>query len=221
MKIAVLIPTLNEGESIKRVIESIPDIENADARVYVIDGCSTDGTQENAVTAGATLIEEPRKGYGRAYRTGLERIKADIYVTLDGDNSYPAEEIPRLVKKLIEGGYDFISGFRRPLKGSMSLSHRLGNSGLSFLTNLLFGFRIKDSQSGMWIFTKELLRKMELHGDGMFFSIEIKLEACKNGKFKEIRIPLKPRVGIAKIKIIDGFKIAKLLLKRRIRILFA
>ncbi|MFA5772090.1 MAG: glycosyltransferase family 2 protein [Thermoplasmata archaeon] len=218
MKVSVIIPTLNEAESIGEVIDSIPT-DFADVEVLVIDGDSKDGTQEISTAHGATVINEPRPGYGRAYKTGFANASGEIIATLDGDATYPAEEIPRLVKILADGNLDFITCDRLSKlhkTGIMSTRHRLGNWTLTFLTNLLFGLRIVDSQSGMWVFRKEILKKLELTDDGMPLSEEIKIEAwLKRVKFKEVSVDYRIRKGEVKLKTWgDGYKNLKFLIRK-------
>lgn len=218
MKVSVIIPTLNEAESIGEVIDSIPT-DFADVEVLVIDGDSKDGTQEISTAHGATVINEPRPGYGRAYKTGFANASGEIIATLDGDATYPAEEIPRLVKILADGNLDFITCDRLSKlhkTGIMSARHRLGNWTLTFLTNLLFGLKIVDSQSGMWVFRKEILKKLELTDDGMPLSEEIKIEAwLKRVKFKEVSVDYRIRKGEVKLKTWgDGYKNLKFLIRK-------
>ena len=101
--VTVVIPTRNEEAAIVDTIRSVPNdgwCEKLD--FLIIDGNSTDKTRELAEQEGATVYLEPRKGYGRAYRTGFAMAPGEIIVTMDADCTYPGEEVPRLVKKLIE-----------------------------------------------------------------------------------------------------------------------
>ena len=100
MKISIIIPTLNEELGIGKVIDSIPKMK--DTEIIVIDGNSKDKTREIAQSKGAHVIIEKRKGYGRAYKTGFQNAKGDIIVTLDADDTYPADRIPYLVNMLKE-----------------------------------------------------------------------------------------------------------------------
>jgi glycosyltransferase involved in cell wall biosynthesis len=218
MKVSVIIPTLNEAESIGEVIDSIPK-DFADVEILIIDGNSRDGTQDIAKAHGGRVINEPRPGYGRAYKTGFANAKGEIIATLDGDATYPAEEIPDIVKILIDENLDFITCDRLSKlhkRGVMSARHRIGNWTLTFLTNLLFGLKIVDSQSGMWVFRKDILKKFELTDNGMPLSEEIKIEAWSRGlKFKEVPIDYRIRKGEVKLKTWgDGYKNLKFLIRK-------
>src|SRR5689334_14104142 len=101
---SVVIPTLNEGKSIGGVLDEIPE---GVLEVLVVDGNSADDTQDIARAKGARVIVEPRKGYGRAYKTGFLEAKGDFIATLDGDLTYPAERIAELGDQLVAEGLDF------------------------------------------------------------------------------------------------------------------
>jgi len=216
--ITVIIPTLNEEEAIGKVIDSIPEKEKME--ILIVDGFSTDRTVEIARSKGAKVVFEKRKGYGRAYKTGFKEAKGDVIVTLDGDLTYPAEKIPELVRLLEEKDVDFISCDRLSLlqKRAMSRKHRFGNWVLKTVANLLFGLKLKDSQSGMWVFKKEVLEKIKLTSDGMSLSEEIKIEAFKNPDIRAIEVPIeyRPRVGEIKLNSWrDGWNNLKFLFKKR------
>lgn len=218
MKVSVIVPTLNEAESISEVIDSIPK-DFADVEILIVDGNSKDGTQKIAKAHGARVINEPRLGYGRAYKTGFANASGEIIATLDGDTTYPAEEIPDIVKLLIDENLDFITCDRLSKlhkTGVMSTRHRLGNWTLTFLANLLFGLRIVDSQSGMWVFRRNILKRLELTDNGMPLSEEIKIEArLKRLKFKEVPINYRIRKGEVKLKTWgDGYKNLKFLIRK-------
>jgi glycosyltransferase involved in cell wall biosynthesis len=200
MKISVVIPTINEEASIGRVIDEIP--KDLDLEVIVVDSNSTDRTVEIAKSKGAKVINEPRLGYGRAYKTGFENATGDIIVALDGDLTYPAYKIKDFTDILKRDNLDFITCDRltKLQKGVMSAKHKFGNFVLNFCTRLLFGIKIKDSQSGMWIFRKKILPSLELTSDEMAFSEELKIEAWRKGfKCREIPIEYRVRKGEAKI----------------------
>ena len=200
MKVSVVIPTINEEESIGRVMDEIP--RELDAEVVVVDSNSKDRTVEIAQEKGAKIINEPRLGYGRAYKTGFENVSGDIIVTLDGDLTYPANKIKEFADMLENEKLDFITCDRltRLDKKAMSLKHRFGNWVLSFTANILFGVKISDSQSGMWIFRKNILDKLNLTSDEMAFSEEIKIEAWKKSfRCREVPIDYRMRKGEAKL----------------------
>lgn len=204
--IALIIPCYNEALGLPHVLNIVPDCVD---EVIVVDNNSSDDTALIAKQMGATVIHEKRQGYGAAYKAGFATVKQDIVVTLDGDGTYPIAEIPSLVTQLLAGNLDFVSACRFPLQNpeNMDKVSRVGNWGLTFAARILFGYGLKDTQSGMWIFRKEVLQKIRLESDGMPLSEEIKIEAIKRKlRFKEIHIPYYLRFGEKKIrKFRDGF----------------
>ncbi|MEC9146648.1 MAG: glycosyltransferase family 2 protein, partial [Candidatus Thermoplasmatota archaeon] len=119
--VTVVIPTRNEEEAIVDTIRSIPNDGWCDRLDFlIIYGNSTDRTRELAEGEGATVYLEPRKGYGRAYKTGFSMAHGDIIVTMDADCTYPGEEVPGLVRKLVEEDLAWIScdRLRRAEEGS-------------------------------------------------------------------------------------------------------
>ena len=201
--VTVVIPTRNEEAAIVDTIRSVPNdgwCEKLD--FLIIDGNSTDKTRELAEQEGATVYLEPRKGYGRAYRTGFAMAPGEIIVTMDADCTYPGEEVPRLVKKLIEEDLSWITcdRLRRAEKGAMSGLHGFGNWVLSTTARFLYWYGIHDSQSGMWVFKREVIGKVNLTSDGMPLSEEFKIEAFKRGlRAVEIPVPFHARVGEVKL----------------------
>lgn len=202
-KISIIIPTLNEEEGISKTIENIPKEEIGPLEIVIVDGDSKDRTQEIAKGLGARVINEKRKGYGRAYKTGFEEAKGEIFVTLDGDQTYPSEEIPRLIRILKKEKLDFITTnrFKNMDKKAMGLRNKIGNGILSLTSKVLFFTPFEDSQSGMWVITKEGWKKIKdkVKSDGMPFSQEIKIEANRKLKCKEIIIRYGKRKGKAKL----------------------
>ncbi|MDG6225998.1 MAG: glycosyltransferase family 2 protein [Candidatus Thermoplasmatota archaeon] len=219
VRISVLIPTLNEEESIGETLDQVP--RSPDMEIAIIDGLSKDRTREIAVSKGARVIEETRRGYGRAYKTGFKEAKGDIIVTLDGDTTYPAEMIQELVSALESGNLDFIScdRIKKAEKGAFTLTHAFGNWLLKAVTNVLFGTRLSDSQTGMWVFRKEVLRELTLTSDGMPLSEEIKIEVFTNDRIRsmEISVPYRMRAGEKKLSTFkDGWRNLSFLFKKRL-----
>ena len=217
LKISVVIPCYNEEEGVRYVIDGLPECID---EVVVVDNNSTDRTAEVARSLGANVVFEKRKGYGAAYKAGLPAATGDVIVTLDGDGTYPSEQIPELVDYLEDQNLDFISASRFPLKNpeAMNFTNKIGNNVLTIAMLLLYGTPIKDSQSGMWIFHTRVLPKLNLTSDGMPLSEEIKIEAirAKDVAFAEYHVNYHPRVGEVKLdKWRDGFRNLVFLVKKR------
>ena len=111
-KISVVIPTLNEACGIAETIGLVPKITD---EIVVVDGNSNDGTREIAAKAGAKVVLEERRGYGRAFKTGFEHATGSIIATADGDGTYPIEMLEEVTKHLLDNELDFISCARFPL----------------------------------------------------------------------------------------------------------
>lgn len=219
-KLSVVIPTMNEEKSIGLVIDEVKGAVGAsrELEIIVVDTDSKDRTRAIALEHGATVVDEPRRGYGRAYKTGFERASGEYIATLDADMTYPASEIPLLLERLDKDSLDFIATnrFAKMEKGAMGAKHRLGNWVLSVTARLLFRVRIKDSQSGMWVFRKSCLERLNVESDKMSFSEELKIEAFK--KLRAIEVPISYRVRLGEVKLQswnDGFGNLKYLFKKR------
>ncbi len=218
-KVSVIIPTMNEEKSIGLVIDEVNKaLGPRPHEILVVDTNSKDRTREIAVERGAVLVDEPRRGYGRAYKTGFERASGEFLATLDADMTYPASEIPSLLDMLESRDLDFITTnrFASIQKGAMGAKHRFGNWVLSATTRLLFRVKVKDSQSGMWVFRKSILKDLVLESDWMAFSEEIKIEAFKKSRAAEVPITYRLRLGDVKLNSWnDGFGNLKYLFRKR------
>ena len=213
--LSVIIPTINEEKSIGSTIKSVSKaLKGVRHEIIIIDTNSTDRTVSIAKSLGAKVVNEPRRGYGRAYKTGFRHAKGDIIVTLDADSTYPVEDTMKLVS-VLEKGFDFVSGMRIRSE-NMSLLHRFGNWTITTTANVLFFTRFRDSQSGMWVFKKSLLKSMKLTNDSWPFSGEIKIEAWRHGRFCEVPIPYGLRKGQSKVRSWKvGWENIKFLFKKR------
>ena len=222
--LSVVIPAMNEEAGIGQVLEAVPKERlkqmGYDVELVVVDGESVDRTREIAEARGARVIIEPRKGYGRAYKTGFERAKGEIIVTGDADTTYPFEKIPELVATLERERLDFITTnrFGELAEGAMSAKHRFVNWVLTMTSRVLFLVRIEDSQSGMWVFRRSALDRIRLTSDGMPLSEEIKIEAFTRGlRAKELPIRYRARVGEVKLNSFrDGWRNLSFLFKKRL-----
>jgi glycosyltransferase involved in cell wall biosynthesis len=218
MNISIIIPCYNEEGSIEKVIKSLP---REVKEIIVVDNNSTDQTSDIANKNNARVILEKKQGYGAAIKAGFMAASGDILVVIDGDEQYPVSNIIDFAKHVEDGEVDFISCCRLPLtnKRVMSWTRRIGNSFLTTITNLLFGTNIKDSQSGMWIFRKDILKEINPSDDDMPFSEEIKIKVIKSNKFKftERHIDYYSRGGESKLfPIKHGLKNLFFLFKLRL-----
>ena len=171
-----------------------------DWEILVVDGASTDGTAAIAEAEGARVIVERRRGYGRAYRTGFAAARGEIIATADGDATYPVETIPALVRRVRREPIDLLTGNRMAYldRRAMTTEHRVGNRALNLFLGIAYhrylralpGRTLIDSQSGFWVFRRELLDRVSLTQDGMAFSEELKIEAMLRG-LRIVEIPIR------------------------------
>ena len=206
--LTVVIPALNEEKAIKRVIKSIPmDKLKAigyNTEIMIIDNGSTDKTNCIAKASGAKCIVQPVRGYGNAYKAGFANAEGDIIATGDADCTYPFDILPEVLLMMERKNLDFVNTNRLPSinKENMHWTHAFGNWFLATTCKILWRkFPFKDSQSGMWIFKRSILKKLHIKASGMPFSQELKIEVFKKGfKCGEIDITYGARVGEVKLR---------------------
>lgn len=220
MKISVVIPCYNEEGGIAEVIPTLPDFID---EILVVDNNSSDRTAEVARSLGARVIHETKQGYGCAYKAGLPAAEGDIIVTMDGDGTYPAHAISYLIDTLLIDSLDFVSAARIPVQWAHCpnmIKRYFGNLALSMATCLLFGIMLRDSQSGMWVFRRDVLTHVDVISDGMPFSEEFKIRAFKHETVAAREVPVQfkyiTRVGDSKLNLWgDGFRNLMYLFKLR------
>ena len=217
-RISVVIPCHNEEEGIRAVLAQMPALVD---EVLVVDNASTDRTAAVARELGARVVFERRKGYGRAYKTGFAAARGDIIVTMDGDGTYPPDSLPLLLYVLVEEKLDFITARRWYSSSGQAKSpiRLLGNAILSGAMMCLFFKFIIDSQSGMWVFRREVLRKIAPRSDSMALSEELKILAFTHPQLRCLEMPIYygERIGTSKLNIWrDGFGNLFFLLRMRL-----
>lgn len=202
--IKVIIPAYNEEDSIANVVNDIPDIVD---EIIVVSNNSTDKTEENAQKAGATVLQEPRRGYGYACLKGMEHIanqskQTDIVVFLDGDYSDYPEQLTELIAPIINDDIDFVIGSRvKRLReaGSMTPQQVFGNWLATFLMMLFFGAKYTDLGPFRGIKYDKLLQ-LQMEDKTYGWTVEMQLKAIKQ-KLSYVEIPMKyrNRIGVSKV----------------------
>jgi len=193
--VSVVIPCFNEEEGLRALLPRLP--ASAD-EVIVVDNGSTDGTAAVARAAGARVVAEPRRGYGRAYKTGFLAAKGEIIAALDGDGTYHPYAIEYFADILLEDGLAFVSGRRVAtdrFAGWANAARFLGGklfNAAAVLTDFAF---FRDVLSGMWVFERRALAELSVAADDFYFSQEIKLEAFRRLGRRAREIPLYFRYG--------------------------
>ena len=204
MTVDVIIPALNEEQSIGLVVKAIPDL--LVRKVYVCDNGSTDRTAEIARQAGAQLLYEPRKGYGSACQRALKEMQnhppPDVVVFLDGDFSDVPGEMFYLVNKLEEEHLDFVLGSRvlgKAEKGSLTAVQRFGNALATSLIQLFWAYRFTDLGPFRAIRYQKLLQ-LNMEDPDYGWTVEMQVKAAKQ-KMRCAEIPVSYRKRIGKSKV--------------------
>jgi glycosyltransferase involved in cell wall biosynthesis len=222
VRIAVVIPTLNEAKSIGKVLDEVFNVlRGMDFEVLIVDGHSEDATVDIARSKGAKVIYQRNRGYGDALKTGFlharNSLNPDVLVMMDGDYTYDPKDIPKLIKPILAGQADMVVGNRFPRmeKGAMTLVNKIGNKILSWVARRILKVNVHDTQCGIRAFKTELLNHMNLTCEGMPFATEMLAEAKFAGaKIVEVPVAYRVRIGSAKLNPIrDGFLILGLIIK--------
>ena len=201
MRVSVIIPTFNEAEAIGRVLADLP--AERVSEVIVVDSNSTDGTAELARRMGARVIEEPRRGYGRACLTGLANTEnPDVVVFLDGDYSDRPAELPIVLAPIVEGRADIVLGSRfggKGNSGAVPWHQAFGNRLAAGLIRFFYGVRVTDLgpfRAGR----ADVLRVLALEEATYGWAVEMILKGAIGG-FRVVEVPVSyyPRIGKSKI----------------------
>ncbi len=201
MRVSVVIPTHNEAQAIGRVLADLP--ADLVTEVIVVDSNSNDGTPEIAARMGARVVQEPRRGYGRACLTGLAAANSpDVVVFLDGDYSDRPSELPILLAPITEGRADITLGSRlqgRRSAGALPWHQAFGNRLAAGLIRRLYGVKITDL-GPFRAARADVLRALALEETTYGWAVEMILKGALAG-FRVVEVPVSyhPRIGKSKI----------------------
>ena len=198
MRTSAVIPALDEEEAIAAVIRAIP--AQLVSEIVVVDNGSTDGTAAHAAAAGARVVREPRRGYGRACRAGVEAVSplADVVVFLDGDGSDCPAAMAALLAPLEAGTHDFVigsrtRGAREP--GSMNAGQLLAGALAGALVRLRYGVRYSDMCPFRAI-RRQALLDLGLREETYGWNLEMQMKAARRGlRILEVPVPHRRRAG--------------------------
>ncbi|MDJ0943882.1 MAG: glycosyltransferase family 2 protein [Kiloniellales bacterium] len=215
--IAVVVPCYNEEAAIAKVVEDFRDALPG-AEIYVYDNNSTDRTGEAAAAAGAIVRREPLAGKGNVVRRMFADVEADIYIMVDGDDTYDAGAAPAMVDRLIEEQLDLVNGQRvTSIKKAYRPGHRFGNLLLTGLVAAIFGKRIDDMLSGYKVMSRRFVKSIPLLSSGFEIETELAVHAL------ELRMPIaempvaykdRPEGSESKLNTIkDGVRILRTILQ--------
>ena len=184
LKVAVLIPCLNEAAGIASVVQGFR-AAMPDSTIYVYDNASTDDTGAVAARAGAQVRHETMRGKGNVVRRMFADIEADVYVMVDGDGTYDAASAPALIEKLCTDQLDMVCGKRVEVGAHAYRSgHRFGNRALTGLVSALFGNRVSDILSGYRVMSRRFVKSFPALSSGFEIETELTVHAL------DLRVPV-------------------------------
>ncbi|WP_440006271.1 S-layer glycoprotein N-glycosyltransferase AglJ [Halomicrococcus sp. SG-WS-1] len=177
--VCVLVPTLNEAETIGEVVDEFG--ERGYTNVLVVDGRSDDGTAEVAAEHGARVVEQTGTGKGQAIREGLRRIETEYVLMLDGDGTYRPDDAERMLAPL-DDGYEHVVGnrFAEMEDGAMTRLNTFGNRAINRAFRVIHGRNFKDILSGYRAFTRESAERFRLDADGFGVETEMAVECVRH-----------------------------------------
>jgi glycosyltransferase involved in cell wall biosynthesis len=196
--LTVAMITRNEEKAVGKVISDIQKIVPG-AEILVVDS-SSDATAQIAERLGSRVIRQfPPKGYGPAMDTALRSAAGKVVVTLDCDDTYPAECIPDLARLILDDGYDLVDASRLKSKPeAMPWINYLANVGFAMFASLLFFRWLTDLHSGMRAYRKSMIDELKYEAKGAALPVELLLRPIKMGKrCKVVFIDYRQRIGIS------------------------
>ncbi|MCL6454245.1 MAG: glycosyltransferase [Alicyclobacillus sp.] len=216
MKVAVLIPCYNEAQTIEKVIR---DFRSAlpGAAIYVYDNNSTDGSARLAEACGALIRRERRQGKGHVVRTMFREVDADLYVMVDGDDTYPADAVHQLLDPIACGDADMVVGDRLSNgsygKENKRTFHGAGNRIVRWLINRLFRASLQDIMSGYRAFSRSFVENLAVMSEGFEIETEMTLNALDK-QFRVLEVPIdyrdRPEGSFSKLNTVrDGMRVLK------------
>jgi glycosyltransferase involved in cell wall biosynthesis len=213
--IAAIVPCYNEEAAVAKVVS---DLQNAvpGAVVYVYDNASTDDTSGVAREAGAVVRQETLKGKGNVIRRALADVDADIYLMIDGDDTYDADAAPQMIKTLVEGPYDHVTGVRTPQDPSAYRSgHEMGNRFFNRVVSIIFGHPVNDMLSGYRVFSRRFVKSFPAVSRAFEIETELTVHAINNRVPQaEVQVGFRDRPEGSESKLRtyhDGFRILRMI----------
>lgn len=216
-RVVVLVPCYNEEAAIRQVVA---DFRRAlpEAVIYVYDNNSGDRTVEVAAAAGAVVRREPLQGKGNVVRRMFADVEADVYVLVDGDDTYDAASAPALIRRLLDDRLDMVSGARvTEIQAAYRPGHRFGNVLLTSIVALVFGNRIGDMLSGYRVFSRRFVKSFPALSSGFEIETELTIHALELAMpVAEVATPYKdrPEGSTSKLRTFrDGFRILGMIVR--------
>ena len=216
-RIAILLPCYNEALTIAKTVS---DFKAAlpEAMVYVFDNASTDNSAELARKSGATVVHVAQRGKGNVVRAMFREVDADVYVMADADDTYPAQEVEKLIAPILENKADMVTGDRLSTtyySENTRPGHNLGNALVCSLVSLLWDSKVKDVMTGYRAFSRTFVKNCPVMSKGFEIETEITLHAFdKRFRLLETPITYRNRTSGSHSKLNtfqDGFKVLRLI----------
>lgn len=211
-EIAIIIPCYNEEKTIAEVVRNFKRQLPA-AEIYVFDNNSTDRTVQEATAAGAVVRHEMRQGKGYVIRSMFKEVEADVYVMVDGDGTYPDEQVHSLINPVLEGRADMVIGSRlhSRSRSRFKIPNKIGNLLFRTILNFLFRVKITDLLSGFRAISRNVVKGLPFLSCGFESETELTVKCLERG-FRVIEIPIdlapRPAGSESKIQIFrDGLLI--------------
>ncbi len=216
-RIAAIVPCHNEAGAIAKVVK---DLQSAvpEMTVFVYDNDSTDDTGRIAREAGAIVRYERQKGKGNVIRRAMADINADIYVIIDGDDTYDAFAVPTMIRTLLEGPYDQVTGVRKQqTESAYRAGHELGNRAFNAAVGKIFGFPVNDMLSGFRVFSRRFVKSFPAVSRAFEIETELTVHAI-NARVPQAEVPVhfRDRAEGTESKLRtyhDGFRIVNMIMK--------
>ncbi|WP_237762513.1 glycosyltransferase family 2 protein [Arthrobacter sp. ERGS1:01] len=215
-KVAI-VPCHNEAGAIAKVVAdlraAVPDME-----IYVYDNASTDGTDDVAREAGAQVRYETLKGKGNVVRRALADLDADVYLLIDGDDTYDATAAPAMIATLLDGPFDQVTGVRtQQSESAYRAGHELGNKAFNSVVSGIFGYPVADMLSGYRVFSRRFVKSFPAVSKAFEIETELTVHAV-NARLPQTEFPVgfKDRAEGTESKLRtyqDGFRILTMILK--------
>ena len=214
-KIAVLLPCYNEALTIEKVVKDFRK-ELPEAEIWVYDNNSSDGSAELASAAGAKLRRVRQQGKGHVVRRMFQEVEADIYVMVDSDDTYPADEVHKLIAPIVAGEADMVNGDRLSstyMTENKRPGHNFGNTLVCTLIRVLWGERVHDVMTGYRAFSRLFVKSCPVLAQGFEIETEMTLHTLDK-RMSLVEVPIqyrdRPAGSFSKLNTVqDGIRVLK------------
>ncbi len=214
-KIAVLLPCYNEALTIEKVVKDFR-AELPDAEIWVYDNNSSDGSSKLAEAAGAKVRRVPQQGKGHVVRRMFQEVDADVYVMVDSDDTYPADEVHKLIAPVLAGEADMVNGDRLSstyMTENKRPGHNFGNTLVCTLIRLLWGQRVHDVMTGYRAFSRLFVKSCPVLAKGFEIETEMTLHTIDK-RMSLVEVPVqyrdRPEGSFSKLNTVrDGIRVLK------------